>query len=250
MNEKIKTELYHKWSKDEKKRYNAEYYQKHKEYWKARAESDSKARDALKKMQRYGKYINEIRYDKDPNPVTGVSGVVGFEYPYYDGTYIRKIKPTPKTPYGTVNAGEAQEYWKAKKAYKDARKARKTYSEGLTALEGGRINPLEGSVAYRQALKYKGYGDAASRPAPSARVDKTVGSHDRGDYKYASKSFEKIATKADELRRKANWKTAPIKNKATRKAKEFVSNWKSGASSISSAAKSASSKLGKHFLRW
>lgn len=158
MNETIKTELYHKWSKDEKKRYNADYYQKHKEYWKARAESDSKARAALKKMQRYGKYINEIRYDKDPNPVTGVSGAVGFDSPYYDGTYIRKTKPTPRTPYGTVNAGEAQEYWKAKKAYKDARKARKAYSEGLTALEGGRdiTDPAKDErEALKEMKKYK-----------------------------------------------------------------------------------------------
>lgn len=238
MNEKVKTELYHKWSATQKHNYNVEYYKKNKDKW-----------------EKYNQAARRSLGDNKVRLQDAESRLADAESRYWNA-YDHRHKAFEDAEKNKDMAARAQAAGIPKAAEALRSTAYNKYGEAHDYLdqqnyiEKKQIQPLEGSVSRLRAMQDKGYGAAASRPVPSARVDKTVGSHDRGDYKYASKSFEKIATKADELRRKANWKTAPIKNKATRKAKEFVSNWKSGASSISSAAKSASSKLGKHFLRW
>lgn len=237
MNETAKT-LCHEWSKSKKHNYNVEYYKKNKSKWEKYNHSERRALgDNASRLSRAENMLDfaKSRYER----------AYDLRREAFDAAKKNKDMAVKAQAAGIPKAAEALR----RTAYDKYREAH-DYLDQQNYIEKKQVNPREGDVAYLRTMRDKGYGAASSRPVSSARVDKTVGSHDRGDYKYVSKSFEKIATKADELRRKANWKTAPIKNKATRKAKEFVSNWKSGANSISSAVKSTSSKLGKSFLRW
>lgn len=234
MNETIKTELYHKWSKDEKKRYNREYYQKHKGLWKKYRLSDRetmgdndvllrKAENSLADAKKRANRADELKTQA-----------------FKDAQKNKKMAERAAAA-GIPRAAEALR----STAY-DKYATAKDYLGQKNYIKNKQINPLEGSVAYRQALKYKGYGDAASRPAPSARVENKRAVKTKTTINPVTGVEIKSTSKTGNL----DWKLKPVKNKAARKAKEFVSNWKSGATSISGAVKSASSKLGKSFLRW
>lgn len=226
MNDILKDELRHAWSLNKKADYNHDYYQKHKDWWKTKyADSEigrakSKLNDAKSREYR-AEQLRKTSFAKaDKNRALAneaeKAGVFGA---------AKELRNTART-----QASDGADYYHQREHIRNKQ-----------------VNPLEGDVTRLESERELRNGGKI-RPRSSVQVDKTVSAHDRGAYKYANAATEKITTKADELRRKLEWKTAPAKNKAKRKAKEFVSNWKSGAQSITSAAKSASSKVGKKFL--
>lgn len=234
MNETIKTELYHKWSASQKHKYNVEYYKKNKDKWEKYRLSDRETMGD-----------NDVLLRKAENSLADAKKRASRA----DELRAKAIKDAQKNKKMAERA-QAAGIPKAAEALRstayDKYSVAKDYLDQKNYVKNKQINPLEGSVAYRQALKYKGYGDAASRPAPSARVENKRAVKTKTTINPITGVEIKSTSKTGNL----DWKLKPIKNKATRKAKEFVSNWKSGASSISSAVKSASSKLGKSFLRW
>lgn len=226
MNDMLKDELYHKWTDAMKADYNREYYQKHKDWWKTKY-ADSEIGRAKSKLND----AKSREYRAEQLRKTGLAK-----------SDKNRALANEAEKAGVFGAAKELRY-----TARDQASSAADYYHQREYIRNKQVNPLEGDVARLESERELRNGGKI-RPRSSAQVDKTVSAHDRGAYKYANTATEKIATKADELRRKLEWKTAPAKNKAKRKAKEFVSNWKFGAQGIKSAAKSATSKAGKSFL--
>lgn len=148
MNETAKT-LCHEWSKAKKAAYNREYYQKHKEYWQALAESNkrmdssfgetSRIRNSLKKSGKQMSTADAYQYwkkhkenhdaYKDSSTLREADDIMRRGYDKNaEQEQLKKMRQygynvrTNKTP----NASEVQEYYKAKQKYNAAMKDRKT----------------------------------------------------------------------------------------------------------------------------
>lgn len=130
-----------------------------------------------------------------------------------------------------------------KKAQKDKKMASRAAKAGLPAA----ANALNSS-AYDQYGNAKEYLNLRNKLKNSVNALTGDESGLHAIRRYKKKAGNEHAPSASVPKNDLDWKLKPVKNKATRKAKEFVSNWKSGATSISGAVKSASSKLGKSFL--
>ena len=237
MNTVVKTELYHKWSALQKHNYNVDYYRKNKSKWEKYKHSDvetmgdnevmlRKAENSLADAKKRAARAEELRKSSfkksDEYRSKAEAKAAGFNTGIPDTVSSLRTKADEE-------AGKGVDYYRQR-----------------DYIEKKQINPRQGDLAYRLALMNNEYGASASRPAPSARVENKRAVKTKTTINPITGVEIKSTSKTGNL----NWKLKPVKNKATRKAKEFVSNWKSGASSISSAAKSASSKLGKSFLRW
>lgn len=233
MNDMLKDELYHKWDTSKKADYNHDYYRKHKEWWKTKylteqlgdnktliKNAEHKLADAKRRMNRAEELRKESFAKADKN-----------------GKMANKAKEAGI-------AGAASELYKTAN---DQKAMGVDYYRQREDIKKKQVDPLEGAVANLKAERDL-HESGKVKQAPSARVDKSVSDHDRGKYKYVDDKFDKAVSKTEDLKRKLDWKTAPAKNKAKRKAKDFVSNWKSGAQGMKSAAKSAISKAGKSFL--
>lgn len=148
MNEASKI-LCHDWSKAKKAAYNREYYQKHKEYWRALAESNkrmdssfgetSRIRNSLKKSgkqmstadayQYWKKHKENHAAYKDSSTLREADDIMRRGYDKNaEQEQLKKMRQygynvrTNKTP----NASEVQEYYKAKQKYEKAKHDRKT----------------------------------------------------------------------------------------------------------------------------
>ena len=142
MNETTKT-LCHEWSKAKKAAYNREYYQKHKEYWRALTETNkkmsssfgetSRIRDSLKKSgkpmspadasQYWKKHKENHEAYRDSNTLYEADEILRKGYDKnIEQEQLRKMRQygysvrSNKTP----NASEVQEYYKAKQKYEKA----------------------------------------------------------------------------------------------------------------------------------
>lgn len=234
MNETTKT-LCHKWSKAKKAAYNREYYQKNKGYWEKYKFSDRetmgdndvmirKADNALGDAKNRAERAEELRksnYKKaDDYKSMAEAKAAGFNTGITDTVSNLRSKAHEHAHKGT-------EYWYQRRD-----------------IENKQINPRQGDLAYRLALRNNEYGAAASRPATSSRVENKSAVKTKTTINPVTGVKIKSTSKTGNL----DWKLKPVKNKATRKAKEFVSNWKSGASSISDAVKTPAAKAGKNFI--
>lgn len=140
------------------------------------------------------------------------------------------------------NAQKMQEQY-FKKAQKDKKMASRADEAGIPA--AARALRSSAHDQYGTAKEYLNLKNKFKNSVNALTGDES-GLH--AIRRYKKKAGNEHAPSASVPKNDLDWKLKPIKNKATRKAKEFVNNWKSGASSISSASKSASSKVGKSFL--
>lgn len=148
MNETART-LCHEWSKAKKAAYNRDYYQKHKEYWRALAESNkrmdssfgetSRIRNSLKKSGKQMSTADAYQYwkkhkenhdaYKDSSTLREADDIMRRGYDKNaEQEQLKKMRQygysVRKT--GTPNASEVQEYYKAKQKFNAAKNDRKT----------------------------------------------------------------------------------------------------------------------------
>lgn len=160
----------------------------------------------------------------------------------YNREYYQKHKDWWKTKYADFTGGVRQVAANAKTAAKN--ELRRTEDRAWDARQA-----LKGETP--QSLWKSGANDIRKKLEPHAKAAKNLWDDGAKDIKTkAYKTARKTAKKVHDAKVDVEW--AISNNDAVgnvrRKAKDFVSNWKSGAQGVKSAAKSATSKAGKSFL--